>query len=383
MWLPGWSYTLIRRHLWSRRARPAVQWMNRFAFTGLFVGVVAWTAVVSVMSGLQGEIKDKILRERPHLLWEGSPTSGLREKEAALKKRFGASIREIRFLLQSEGLLEVPSQTSRGRILGSGIVIQGADDVKPGTFRPGVELGQLMSFEPGYEVRVRSPWKLEAIPLQLKMTEDFETGLYDIDRSLLRIARTELEEWLGLQGAVSRIEVSLHDPFLADELKSEFSTLSGLPFLSWQQTQASLWYSLRLEKAAMSVAVFFIILLAALAVHLALSVRVTEKTREIALLRALGVEARLLSRVYLTEGTILGLAASTAGLFGGWILTRIISNPRFFRLPDVFYSTSIAVEWNWPVNIGLAAFATILALLASWGPARKVARIEIHEALRS
>src|SRR5688572_13657441 len=129
-WLPDWAWTLLFRHFLGRKARPAVRWMNRFAFLGLVVGVFAWTAVVSIMNGLQGNMKQQILREKAHLMWEGQPVVGIQSKEAALRKALGDELRAVRFLLQTEGQLVVADREERGRVSGaaaSGVVIQGVE----------------------------------------------------------------------------------------------------------------------------------------------------------------------------------------------------------------------------------------------------------------
>jgi lipoprotein-releasing system permease protein len=118
-----------------------------------------------------------------------------------------------------------------------------------------------------------------------------------------------------------------------------------------------------------------------MAVHLALSVRVADKTREIGLLRGLGADDRILARLYLTEGMMLGVAGSIVGLLGSWAFCKVVSG--YYKLPDIYYFTAVPVDWDWPTSIGLAIIAIFLALLASWMPANRARRVEVSEALRS
>jgi lipoprotein-releasing system permease protein len=354
--------------------------MNRFAFLGLVVGVFAWTAVVSIMNGLQGDMKTRILREKPHLLWEGTPRSDLESKEGALKKALGTELSNVKFILQTEGLIEVPNQQQQGRISGSGVVIQGIEGLGNDA-EAGSELASLLRVTVGDEIRLHSVWRLDLPPLELRLMSLFQTGVYEIDRSGVHVDRRLLENWLGLKDAVSRVEIQIKDPARVSEYRAAAEKALGVPLKTWQETEASLWYSLKLEKIVMGIAVFFIVLIASMAVHLALSVRVADKTREIGLLRGLGADDKILARLYLSEGLVLGVAGSFVGLFVSWAFCKIVSG--YYQFPDIYYFTTVPVDWNWGTCIGLSIIAVILALFASWLPANRVKNVEVHEALRS
>jgi len=378
-WLPGWAWTLIFRHLLARKSRPAVLWMNFFALIGLAIGVASWTSIVSIMNGLQGDIRQRILNEKPHFLWDGRPQTSIESVRENLQEVLGSNLKSVDFILQSEALLELTNTQQAGRIMGSGVVLHGIEGLGDQVLASAELLSSLgLSVED--PIRLHSVWKMELEPVTVTISGVFETGGDQVDRGYLRIDRKRLEKWLELPGAISRIEVRLNDPHqvLSFQEKMKFGEIQ---FMSWHQTESSLWYSLRLEKIIMTIAVFFIVLIASLAVHLALSVRVAEKTREIGLLRGLGADDNILSRLYLTEGVFLGFAGSALGLFLGWAFCSLFS--KYWRLPNIFVSPEISVDWNWGTNVLLAFGAVFLAVLASWLPARKVATIEVQEALRS
>jgi lipoprotein-releasing system permease protein len=358
-----------------------VRWMNVFAFLGLFVGVFAWCAVSSIMRGLQGDIKNRILREKPHLLWEGTPREGLSSKEAALRAALGSDFAEVRFMLRTEGLLEIPSYNGAGRSSGSGVVIQGDDSVGRGTFRAGAELATVLGLATEVPYKLRSAWKLEQPPLEPRFESVFETGVYELDRTGVRVNAAELGSWLGLTDAVSRVELRVSDPERAEEFRARAEEALGVTFKTWKETDASLWYSLKIERICMNLAVFFIVVLATVAVNLALSVRVADKAREIGLLRGLGADSRVLARLYLYEGGGLGLVGAFLGVVGAWGFCRAVEV--LYRLPDIYYSTQVPVDWRWGPALLIGAVAVGAALLASVGPARRVLRAEISDALRS
>jgi lipoprotein-releasing system permease protein len=378
--MDSWILTLARRHLAAKQARAALRWMNVFAALALCLGVFAWIAVTSVMGGLQADTRGRILDEKPHLLWEGTPRAGLREKGAELESLLEGRLKRVRSLLQTEGLLEAPR--SDGGVKASGVVIQGVDEIEHEGFVLGGQLASQLTVFTGDELRLRSAWALDKEPLEGAVVDLFNSGIYDVDRGTLRVARHRLASWLGMSDdVVSRIEIQLHDPTEAEAWAERVSSVLGVPVSSWEVNEASLWYSLKVEKWLMSLVVFFTIILASFAVYMALAVRVTEKLREIGLLRALGAPEHKIVFLYLLEGGLLGLFSSMLGLFLAWIFCMVLTN--WMRLPDFYYSLSIPVEWNPWRAWGLVGVVTLLSLLASWLPARKGVEQPIADSLRS
>jgi lipoprotein-releasing system permease protein len=377
--MDSWLLTLASRHLAARQARAALRWMNIFAGLALGLGVFAWIALTSVMGGLQSDTRMRILSEKPHLLWEGTPKAGLREKAAELDELLGPRLKRVRSLLQTEGLLEAPR--GDGGVKASGVVIQGVDEIEHDGFVLGSELASHLSVFTGDGLRLRSAWALDKDPLEGQVSGLFSSGVYDVDRGTVRVSRARLASWLGLGDTVSRIEIQLQDPLEAEAWVKRVSDSLGVPVTSWETNEASLWYSLKVEKWLMSVVVFFAIVLASFAVYMALAVRVTEKLREIGVLRALGAPDAKIVRLYLLEGGLLGLVSSLAGLGLAWVFCKAVSD--WGRLPDFYYATSIPVEWNSARAWGLVGVVTLLSLFASWIPARKGVEVPISEALRS
>ncbi len=378
--LPGWAWSLLLKHVSGRHSRASVKVMNLFAFLGLFIGSMAWISVAAIMEGLQGDIRTRALAEKPHLLWEGTPRAGLGRSVDELDAAWRPQVSSIRYLLQTEALLEVPTLQG-GRVVGSGVVLQGVDRHPPREFSVGLELVDAVGLIPGQVYRFRSAWKIDAPPLELPFESTFRTGVYELDRGLVRIARSDLETWLGLPGAVSRVEIKVEDPDRVEALRAPLAAFLGVELKTWRETDAALWYSLRLEKILMNIAVFFIVVLASIAVHLALAVRVAEKSREIALLRGLGARVEGLGRLYLFEGAFFGVAGGGLGCLAAYFFCRFVSGS--YRLPDFYYMTEVPVAWS-PLRAALIVAVTILvALAASWVPARRVLRVEISQGLRS
>lgn len=381
--LPSWAQVLALRHLRGRYSRPAVKWINYFAWVGVTLGVFAWVSIMSLMSGLQNETREKILKQKPHLLWEHVPTQDLNERVVELQKfkTLQGQDFKINSVLQTEGIVELPDRGETGRVVGSGVIIQGVKEFEENEIQLGSELQRYLAPGPEENLRLRSAWRPEGLPLDFKDPKGFESGIFELDRSLIRISQRTLESWLGLQGAVSRIEIFLEDPYQAEKLKDEFETRLGVKFKTWKQTDGALWFSLRLEKVMMGLVLFFVVLIALLALNLSIRVRVIEKRAEIALLHALGASDKILSRMFVCQGVFLGAFASVLGLLLGWVFCLVVSN--FWSLPSIYYSTHLPVDWNWSLNLGFCLIAVVWSGIASALPARRIQNLNTAETLRS
>jgi lipoprotein-releasing system permease protein len=372
---------LVRRHLFSKVSKPAVQWMTRFAFAGFAVAMFSWVTVHSVMSGLQGERIDNLLYEQPHLLWESTPRvldPEMKTQIEAIVNRGGA--KQINYLLQTEGLLELVKPDERGRTQGAGVVMRADSSLKPGELVVGGELAMMTDLSRGAQLKVRSVWNLEGLPLSAQVKDFVYPKNFETAKQLVLLSPTDLESLIESKGASSRIEIQLNDPETAAALRVELEKVMPGDWNTWKDLNRSLLLSLALERNMMSLAMFFLVVLASLALYLALSVRVVERTRQSALLMALGARAKVVRNVFLAEGFVIGALGTLVGVLLSIAFCWYLKN--HFELPEMYYSRNIPVSMSLGSIFLLGVFAMLLAALASYFPAKQVSRIEIAEALK-
>jgi len=329
------------------------------------------------MNGLQDEIRNSALKEKAHLIWEGKPKEFKAQDLAFLKSHQQLEKSELR--LQSEGIvtpLEVGALS-----LGSGVIIEASEKLKENEAILGSELAATLRMQPGDKAELRSVWKLKEKPLQITVQDIQSKAVYDLDRRVLVISKKTFEEWLQLKNHSSLLKIWLKDPYESEKLKSFLSEKTSVPLKTWKEVDSALWYSLKLEKWAMSIALFFIIILASLSLHFALSVRVTEKKREIALLRALGSSKKKLFLLYLIEGVSIGALGCFLAFIASFLFCYGVEN--YAQLPDIFFNPDIPVRWDVRVSIIYCLITVFFCFLASWGPANKVSQSGIAETLRS
>lgn len=421
--------TIAGRYLRSRRSSRLVSLITLIAAGGVTVGVMALLIVMGVMNGLQEDLREKILVGSPHLrvLTYGE---GLRLddwQEVAAKVKEHPSVLAVSPFVLSKGLV------SRGHDYADGAVVLGIDpdtgtmavtslarhfvsgDLNFTTTREDVDggimlgrrLAERLSAFPGDTILLVSPvgsrfnaalgtvvprfWTFE-------VTGHFETGMYEYDNNYVVLALAVAQRYAALGSAVSGLDVRLNDPWAAPAVGRELDqTLGGYPYrlMDWQTQNASLFSALKLEKLAMGVILFLIAVVAAFNIVSTLTMVVTEKTREIGILRAMGLPAVSIRRVFVLQGAVIGVVGATLGAVLGLGMARLIGHPlpSFLRSlfdrewliplnPSVYFIDHLPVRVD-PLDFVVIVLASItVAILATVYPARQAAGLAPVEAIR-
>jgi lipoprotein-releasing system permease protein len=212
----------------------------------------------------------------------------------------------------------------------------------------------------------------------------FYTGMYEFDSKLAYVALGEAQKFLGMQGEVTGIEVRARDVDRARELADQISARIGPSYevRSWEELNRGLFMALKLEKIAMFVVLTFIALVASFSIVSNLIMLVTEKGREVAILKSMGARDGAILRVFFAEGLyigILGLALGMALGIGGCLL---ISRWGLPLDPDVYYIQKLPVVMRtWEIaSVALAALG--LCCLATLYPALMASRMRPVDGLR-
>lgn len=414
--MTGLEVRIASRYLRSRRSSRLVSLITLIATGGVTVGVAALIVVMGVMNGLQNDLRDKILIASPHLrlLTYGA---GLRlEDWAMIREKVMAHTRVVAaapFVL-SQGLISTNQDYAEGvQVLGvepdTGAAavttlarhfVRG--DLRFITTRKDVEgavilgrrVAERLSAYPGDRVTVISPAgsKFNAsigsfMPKYwfLEVTGLFETGMYEYDNTYIVLPRPLAQEFAGLGTAVTGLEVRLDDAWKAEQVGQELETTLRYPYrtLDWQRQNASLFSALQLEKIAMGLVLTLIILVAAFNIIGTLTMVVIDKTREIGILRAMGLPADSVLRVFLLQGGFIGVVGTTVGTGLGIALAELVDSRRLIALdPSVYFIDHLPVHVQ-PIDLLVIIAASILiAVLATIYPAFQAARLTPVDAIR-
>jgi lipoprotein-releasing system permease protein len=218
-----------------------------------------------------------------------------------------------------------------------------------------------------------------------EVTGLFETGMYDYDNSYVVMRREEAQDFAGLGGAVTGLEVRLAHPERATDYAKQLESQLGYPYraLDWQLQNRSLFSALKLEKLAMGLVVFLICVVAAFNVVGTLTMVVRDKTREIGILLAMGMQRGRIRRVFLTQGVFIGLSGTLLGTVLGLIGGALVNNGQLIPIdPSIYFIDHLPVLTN-PVDaLAVVAASLVIATLAPLYPSIQAASLDPVTAIR-
>lgn len=410
------EFAIAWRYLRSRRGSRLLSLISVIAIGGVLVGVSALIVIMGVMNGLQRDLREKILVGSPDLrvLPYGSDMRMPGYSELLTRVRQVPGVVAAAPFVQTQGLV----RNLGGYMVGTqvvGIVPAGqpGDDVTTirehvilGDFSfardsvalPGAVLGKLLASKlnafPGDTVVLLGAAGLDMnastgtiVPRadSVVVSGVFETGMYEYDDSYLYLALESGQRFAGYGGDVTGIEVRAADrwraPMLADSLRAKLE--SSVYIRDWQEQNRSLFQALKLEKLGMSVILLLIVVVAAFNIVSTLTMVVSDKTREIGILRAMGMPAASIRRIFLYQGVVIGAVGTGGGLVLGLGVAMLLEKYRLIALdPSVYFIDHLPVSIQ-PVDVLMITVASVaIAALATLYPANQAATLYPVEAIR-
>lgn len=409
-------WRIASRYLRGRKDRRLLSLNTVIATGGVTVGVAALIVVLGVMNGLVDDLRERILVANPHLriLTYGA---GLRiddwpaalaviradpEVVAATPEVISQSILTAgRDYAEAVNILGFEADTGTRSVTSFPQKITDGDlsfavqsrEADGGVLlghrlaeRLGVQRGDVVTLIPPKPPKVNAALGV-AVPrlFQYEVTGLFNTGMFQYDNQFVVMSRREAQRFAGLGEAVSGIEIRVVDPDRAPEVGARLEERLGFPFrsLDWQSQNAGLFSALRLEKLAMGLVIFFIMVVAAFNIVGTLTMVVTDKTREIGILQAMGMTPRAIGRAFLMQGALIGLVGTMVGVALGLFLAYAIDASGWIRIdPSVYFIDRLPVHVRWLDVLVVVVASVLLALGATLLPARAAARLTPVEAIR-
>ena len=404
------------RYLRSRRSSRLISLITVIAVGGVTIGVMALVIVLGVMNGMQNDLREKILVVNPHLrvLTYGE---GLRLDdwpEVLAKVRRAPDVVSAAPFVMTQGLVSaghdyaegvmvigVESDTGRRAVTslphyftkGDLTFLRTRSDVEGGV-AIGTRLASKLSAYPGDVITMVAPAGSQFnrslgtfVPKyrRYEVTGMFETGMYDYDNSYILMRREAAQDFAGLGGAVTGIEVRLADPEHATEAGKQLESMLGYPYraLDWQLQNRSLFSALKLEKLTMGLVVFLICVVAAFNVVGTLTMVVRDKTREIGILLAMGMHRGRIRRVFLTQGVFIGLTGTVLGAALGLFVGSLVNRGHLIPIdPSIYFIDHLPVLINPLDALAVVAASVVIATLAPLYPSVQAARLEPVTAIR-
>jgi lipoprotein-releasing system permease protein len=386
------------------------------------IGVATLIIVLAVMSGLEAELRQKILGFNPHVtvVSYGGPITDWRQKVATIAEVPGVAA--VSPVVYGQAMLGLGRSVSGvvvrgidpggaasvidvGRHLKSGSLAdlgrrhqvarpadEGGGTVELGGILIGEELARQLGVAEGDAVSLISPLGKPSpagmIPRVKRFVVSgvFDSGMFEYDTTLVYMALADAQQFFDLDDGVAGIEVRAQNLYDARALARAIErALGGFPFRArdWMEVNRNLFSALRLEKVVYGIVLCLIVVVAAFNILATLTMVVKEKRRDIAILKSMGAANAAIGRVFVLKGAVIGIAGTVLGnvlgLAGCWLLAHY----RFIELPeDVFLVTTLPVRID-PVSVVLVSVVSIgICIVAALSPARRAARLVPVEVIR-
>jgi lipoprotein-releasing system permease protein len=412
------------RYLKAKRKSTFVSIITFISIAGVALGVTALIVVLSVMTGFEEDLKDKILGTNAHVvvLKSGNEMENYRHIMEKLQG-FPGVVSATPFIY-SQVMLSTGSNVS-------GVVLRGIEtktDIRvtnlyrsmvqgrlsnldspilapdgKGPALPGVIIGQELAknlnLYIGDTVNIISPMgnitPFGMIPKtkQFRVAGIFNTGMYEYDATLAYTGLQEAQSFLSMDHNVTGIQLKVKDVYKAGEIAAKINQSLGPPYIArdWMQMNKNILFALKTEKVVMFIILTLIVLVAAFGIASTLFMVVMEKTKDIAILKSLGATSRSIMKIFVLEGLIIGAAGTLIGLFGGLIIALnmesivdFIQKVTGFELfsKDIYYLNHFPSQVVPSDVLIISVTAILISFLATLYPSWQGSRLPPVEALR-
>jgi len=230
-----------------------------------------------------------------------------------------------------------------------------------------------------------TPLGLQPRAKRFQVVGIFNSGMYEYDSTLAYIALKEAQNFLNLGDIVTGVEIRTDDIFQVKDISRRIQGKLGFAYQTkdWMEMNRNLFSALKLEKLAMFVILILIILVAAFSIIGTLIMLVTEKRKDIAILKSMGATSSSIMKTFIMVGLVIGLLGTLFGLLGGYTLGWLLSTYQFVKLPsDVYYISTLPVKMKVVDFFLVSLSALIISFLATLYPSWQASRLEPIEALR-
>ena len=398
------------RFLKARKKDGFLNVISIFSFIGISLGVAVLIIVMSVMNGFRTELINKIVGFNPHITVKSYDKNGI-DRNKLDNNNLKLITKNLIFSNSGEAII-LKNNTSKGIVLRgyeakefSNLTIIKNDKFKGDNSKlekNSISIGNELSFSLGLKINdkitIMSPSGVETIigsmPKQktFAITSIFNSGLADFDNNIALINLDTLDDFFGFDQKDRNLEIYLNDPKDIDSQKQIVQKIFDQEYIyTWADMNSSLFSALKVERNVMFIILSLIIIVAAFNIISGLTILVKNKTREIAILKSIGVLNKSIVKIFFLVGTIIGTSATIFGIILGVTFSMYVENLRLFLSnvfnislfpEEIYFLSTMPSEIN-PSSIFLISLCSItITIIVSIFPALKAAKLDPIKALK-
>ena len=397
------------RFLRSRKKDGFLNVISIFSFIGIGLGVAVLIIVMSVMNGFRTELVNKIIGFNSHLTIK--PYS---KKIEANKLQNEKILNNLKYYLESNSgeAVILKNETTKGILLRGYSKLdfekleiinnENFNGIKNSLEKDSISIGKELSFsldlEIGDNIVLMSPSSLDTIigslPRQKSfiVTSIFDSGLADFDNNVAFINLNSLEEFFSYSSDDRNLELFLKDPQNIENQKEIIQRIFEDEFVySWADMNSSLFSALKVERNVMFIILSLIIIVAAFNIISGLTILVKNKTKDIGILKSIGVQNKSIVKIFFLVGILIGTSATIFGIFLGVTFSLYVENLRQFLSntfnislfpEEIYFLSKMPSEINISSITLIALCSIFITIIVSIFPAMKAAKLDPIKSLK-
>ena len=407
-------FTKAERLISSRNLRPKkkegfLKVISIFSFLGIMLGVAILIIVMSVMNGFKTDLTNKILGLNPHII--------IQSNGYEIKENFISTLKT-----KYKNIKISKTYSGEGIVIGNnnakGIIIKGVDENKKESLnflKENISSGNLKKFkkktafvgsELAFNLNLKVGDKINltssafiatpfgGLPKQETLTISgiFNTGFYEFDQNFVFLNLADVLSIFDKDKKDQNLEIYIENPMQADSLKKNIQKINQNYFVySWSDLNKSFFNALKVERNVMFVILTLIVIVAAFNIISGLTILIKNKTKEIAILKTLGLSNKSIKKSFFLTGFIIGFLATVFGIIFGVIFSLNIERIRVFLSnafnleifpSDVYFLDKLPSEINVYSIFIIFIFSLIISALASYLPAMSISKMKTFRALK-
>ena len=396
------------RYLLARRQHASISRVSLFSTIGVAVGVLALVVALALMTGLQGELRNRILGSTAHIyVWKAGGIADYHAEVERLSQIPGVigagpaimgkaivssdtdtgfvTLKGVDPVLEAR-VTDVERTMQQGKLLG----LEVAEDDRPGILI-GTDLAKRLAVKVGDLVQLTTPTAIVTPSgvmtrgRTVRVAGIFSLGLYEFD-SAYGFVSLDLAKRLVDRDLPELMQVRVDDIYAASAIARRISAELGDKYSAedWSTWNRSLFSALWLEKMAISITIGLIVMVGALNIISSLILLVRQKSRDIAILKTMGTSSRRIMGIFMMQGLVIGVVGTTVGAISGLVLCWFLDHYQVIQIPmDVYQVSHVPFVVQVFPDLIVVVLATILiCFLATIYPSRQASALDPIQALR-
>ena len=401
------------RYLKSNRENRFFSWITVLSVSGLAIGVAALIVVLSVINGFEEELRKRFLHANAHIMAYRYP-AGLSDPDRwaeVILKDFPKDVKGVSPFVHYETMAK--KGTIMRAVLVRGIspdarekvqsleglikpfsalkILQNEVDLrrngKPAPEIPSIILGsglrRILDVDIGSNLKLITPTENRYSDTKtFKVVGIYDSGLKHYDNRLIAMSLPAAGDLFSMGDLVTGLEIGLRDAGRSGLVAKSMDEKYNLSFREWQTYNRPLFEAMERERLVISLIVAMVVVVAGFNILTTIFVSVSQKQKDISILKSIGATNQLILKIFLTQGIIIGVLGGTIGALLALLISGVLERYQFIELPDPYFLQSLPVDYNYLTYTGVCGAAIMICIVASLYPAVIASKVTPTEGFR-